>query len=130
VIFRHRRGRSTGGFHFPRGSRTYGFFWRRRSYSLYRMTGPGGRLIAHRFDVLEDCRISESEVSYVDLVLDIWVAADGAVQVEDEDEVAGHAARGLLSKAQQRRIERTRDLLVRRHAAILREAERLLEARS
>ena len=127
VLFRHWRGRSGGGFHFPRGSRTYGFFWRRRPYSLYRMTGRAGRLIAHRFDVLEGCRISESEISYLDLCLDIWVAPDGAVQVEDEDEVAGYAARGLLSKAQQERIERTRDLLVRRHAVIVREAGRLLE---
>ncbi len=126
VLFRHGRGRSAGGFRFPRGSRTYGFFWRRRSYSLYRMLGPSGRLIAHRLDVLEDVRLSETEVSYLDLSLDIWVDPEGAVTIEDEDEVADHAAHGLLSKAQQRHIARTRKLIVRDHRRIIREAERLL----
>ncbi len=126
VLFRHWRGRYGGGFRFPRGSRTHGFFWRRRPYSLYLMTGPDGRLIAHRFDVVDDVRINETEVSYLDLLLDIWVAPDGTVQVEDDEEVAEHTRRGLLSKAQQRRIERTRALLLRRHKAIEREAARLL----
>jgi protein associated with RNAse G/E len=126
VLFRHRRGRSAGGFRFPRGSRTYGFFWRRRSYSLYRMLGPSGRLIAHRFDVLEDVRLSETEVSYLDLFLDIWVAPEGAVTIEDDDEVDDQAARGLLSKAQQRHIACTREHIVRDRGRIIREAERLL----
>ena len=126
ALFRHWRGRSAGGFRLPRGSRTYGFFWKRRPYSLYRMTGPNGRLIAYRFDVVDDIRISEAEVSYLDLLLDIWVAPDGRVQVEDEDDVAAWAGAGLLSKVQRRRIERARALLLRRHATITREAARLL----
>ena len=128
VLFRHACGRSTSGFHVPRGSRTHGFFWRRRPYSLYRMTAPGGRLIAHRFDVVEDARLSEREVSYLDLFLDIWVAPDGTVLVEDEDDVAEYARRGLLSKARRRRIARTRALLLRGHRRIEREAARLLAA--
>jgi predicted RNA-binding protein associated with RNAse of E/G family len=127
VLFRHWRGRSAGRFRFPRGSRTYGFFWRRRSYSLYRMLAPNGRLIAHRFDVLEDVRLSESEISYLDLFLDIWVAPDGTVAIEDEDEVTDHARRCLVSGAQLRRIARTRDYIVENHRRITREAERLLE---
>ena len=127
VRFDHWRGRSAGGFSFPRGSRTHGFFWSRRAYSLYRMTGPDGRPIADRFDVVEDVRLSASEVSYLDLLVDIWVGPDGAVLVEDEDEVAGHLDRGLLSNGQRDRIERTTALLLRRHGAIVREAARLLE---
>ena len=126
VLFRHRRGRSAAGFHVPRGSRTHGFFWTRRPYSLYLISGPDGRPIAGRFDVVEDVRLGDAEVSYLDLVLDIWVAPDGTALVEDEDEVAEARRRGLLSAAQVRRIERTRDLLLRRHAAIRGEAARLL----
>ena len=126
VLFRHWRGRSAGGFRFPRGSSTYGFFWPRRGYSLYRIAGPDGRLIAHRFDVLEDARLSQDEVSYLDLLLDIWVAPDGRVQIEDEDDVAAWAQAGLLSKAQQARIRRTRALLLRSHRRIEGEAARLL----
>lgn len=124
--FDHRAELRAGGFLFPAGSRSYGFFWRRRPYQLYRMTGPDGRLIAHRFDVVEGVRLDEAEVSYTDLLLDLWVDPQGGSRVEDEDEVAAYARRGLLSTEQRARIERTRGLLLRRHAVIAREAARLL----
>jgi len=130
VRFDHWRGRSAGGFSIPRGSHTHGFFWSRRAYSLYRMTEPDGRPIADRFDVVEDVRLSASEVSYLDLLVDLWVAPDGAVLVEDEDEVADHLRRGLLSNAQRERIERTTALLLASHRRIVREAARMLEKRA
>lgn len=120
--------RSLGGFHLPAGSQTYGLFWPRRSYSLYRMLNPQGELVAYRFDVLQDCRISADEVSYLDLLLDIWVSPSGEVQVEDEDDVIAWTNAGLLSTRQVRQIERTRDLLIREHHRICREALRLLES--
>jgi predicted RNA-binding protein associated with RNAse of E/G family len=126
VRFDHWRGRSVGGFRFPRGSVTHGFFWTRRRYSLYRMRGPDRRLIADRYDIVEDVRISEREVSYLDLLLDIWVAPGGAAQIEDEDEVLDHAHRGLLSGGQRSLIEETKALVLRRHHAIASEAEALL----
>lgn len=118
--------RKADGFAFPAGSRSYGFFWRRRPYLLYRMVDPAGRLIAHRFDAVEDMRLSERTMSYTDLLLDVWVDPLGNARVEDEDEVAACLKRGLLSAEQHRRIEQTRALLLRRHAVIVREAERLL----
>ena len=124
--FDHRAELRAGGFLFPAGSRSYGFFWRRRPYQLYRMVGPDGRLIAHRFDVVEGVRLDEDEVSYTDLLLDLWVDPQGGPRAEDEDEVAEYARRGLLSPAQRAHIERTRGLLLRRHAVIAREAARLL----
>lgn len=110
----------------PAGSRTYGFFWRRRPYQLYRVVGPDGALLAHRFDVVDDVRLADERVSYRDLAVDVWVDASGHARVEDEDEVAHYVRRGLLSAAERRRILRTRDLILRRHRVIAREAERLL----
>lgn len=127
VCFDHEKQRRAGGYRVPAGSRTYGFFWRRRPYVLYRIAGPDGRLIAHRFDVVENVRLGEGEVSYTDLLLDLWVDPDGQARLEDEDEVEEHARRGLLAPAQRRRIETTRDLLLRRHRVIVREAARLLD---
>ncbi len=124
--FDQREAREADGFAFPAGSRSYGFFWRRRPYLLYRMVDPAGRLIAHRFDAVEDMRLSERTISYTDLLLDVWVDALGNARVEDEDEVADCLKRGLLSTEQHRRIEQTRALLLQRHAIIAREAERLL----
>ncbi len=129
VLFRHWSERSSGGFLFPPGGRTYGFFWPRRAYSLYRMTGPDGQLIAHRFDVLENCRLSPTGVSYLDLLFDVWVGADGVVQVEDEDDVTAWAAAGLISPLQTRRIAETGALIERDHPRIIREAAQLLRGR-
>ncbi len=126
--FDHDKELRAGGFRFPANSRTYGFFWRRRPYLLYRIVSPNGHLIAHRFDVVEDVRLEEGKVSYTDLLLDLWVDPQGGLRVEDEDEVTECERRGLLSPAQRARIERTRRLLLRRHAAIGREAARLLPA--
>ena len=115
-----------GGFVLPAGGRTFGFFWRRRPYVYYRIEGPDGRLILHRFDVVEEVRLADAEVSYTDLLLDVLVDPSGVARVEDDDDVVEYARRGLLSASQQARIERAQSLLLRRHAAIEREAGRLL----
>ncbi len=120
------RGLQTDGFTFPPGSSTYGFFWKRRPYVMYRMLGPHGQLVANRFDVVEDVSLGEREVSYRDLLLDIWIASSGRIQVADEDDVADARREGALTDAQLARIERTRDLLLRRHRVITAEAVRLL----
>ena len=100
VRFDHEQQRRAGGYRIPAGSQTHGFFWPRRSYVLYRIVGPDGRLIAHRFDVVEDVRLGEVEE---------------------------FARGGLLVPGQHKRIDTTRDLLLRRHRVIVREAARLLD---
>jgi hypothetical protein len=126
VGFRHWRGRSAGGFRIPRGSVTYGVFWTRRPYNIYRTFAPDGRLIADRFDVVEGVRLNDREVSYLDLYVDIWVAPDGTTVVEDEDEARAAASRGLLTRDQRRRIARAKALVLRRHRRIAHEAQRLV----
>ena len=124
--FVHPKTLQRDGFTFERGAVSYGFFWRRRPYVMYRMLGPQGRLVANRFDVVEDVHLGEREVSYRDLLLDIWIDASGVVQVEDESDVADARREGTLSNAQLERINRTRDLILRRHRVIAAGAERLL----
>ena len=124
--FDHHARLRTGGFVLPAGGRTFGFFWRRRPYVYYRIEGTDGQLILHRFDVVEEVRLADAEVSYMDLLLDVLVDPSGVARVEDDDDVGEYARRGLLSASQQARIERARALLLRRHAAIEREAARLL----
>ena len=80
----------------------------------------------HRFDVVEDVHLGEREVSYRDLLLDIWIDASGVVQVEDESDVADARREGTLSNVQLDRINGTRDLILRRHRVIAAGAERLL----
>jgi hypothetical protein len=125
VRFDHGGERRAGGFHFPAGSYTLGFFWRGRAYNCYGIAGPDGAVIAHRFDVVDRVRISSDRVTYRDLLLDLWVSPSGDVQIEDEDEVHQAERDGLLTPAMLARIDRTRALLVRDHRRIVAEVERI-----
>lgn len=126
VRFDHPAERRVAGFFFPAGSYTVGFFWSRRTYNCYRFTGPDRVPIAYRFDVVDRVRIRPGRVSYRDLLLDLWVSPAGAVTVEDEDDVVVAAASGLLDPRQQATIERTRALVLQRHARIIAECELLI----
>jgi predicted RNA-binding protein associated with RNAse of E/G family len=118
LLFPHPGERLAGGFLFPAGSRTYGFFWSRRHYLLYMLHGPDGALIAHRFDVVDEVRLRPGRVEYLDLALDVWVDPSGRAWTEDEDEVIELASRGLLSPQRLALIERTKRLLLARHHRI------------
>ena len=122
LVFPHASERRAGGFVFPAGSRTYGFFWARRHYVLYALHGPGGALIAHRFDVVDEVRLRPDRVEYLDLALDVWADPSGRAWAEDEDEVVELASRGLLSAQRLALIERTKRLLLARHRRIAAEA--------
>ena len=124
--FVHPKALQRDGFTFERGAVSYGFFWRRRPYVMYHMLDPQGRLVANRFDIVEDVQLGEREVSYRDLLLDIWIDASGLVRVADEKEVAEARREGALSNTQFERIDRTRDLILRRHRVITAGAKRLL----
>ena len=124
VRFVHTAARAAGGFFFPDGSVTFGFFWAGRHYNLYRFTGPDGVVIAYRFDVVDAVRITPAHVRYTDLLLDAWLAPGGELRVEDEDEVEAAEAAGLLSPRRRSIIDRTRLLLERAHPRIVAEAER------
>ncbi|MGE3411601.1 MAG: hypothetical protein AB7L91_05200 [Dehalococcoidia bacterium] len=100
---------------------SYGVFWARRPYVCYHMVHRAdGREWVSRFDVVRDVRLGAREVSYTDLLLDLWVDADGP-RWEDDDEVQAAAVAGLLTRTDQERIARTRSLLDRRHRTIVRE---------
>lgn len=90
----------------PPGSISYGYFWTRRPFNVYRMRtqdegtgkGNGGRILAHRFDALTEVRISAEQVSYRDLALDWWVLADGTLMEEDRGEFDALVAAGTFSE--------------------------------
>lgn len=106
---------------------SYGCFWARRPYLCYHMVRrEDGREWVSRFDVVRDVRLGAQEVSYTDLLLDLWVDANGA-RWEDDDEVEAARAAGVLGDRDLERIEHTRALLTRRHRAVVREIRTRLE---
>ena len=111
----------------PAGTLTLAFFWRDRTYNLYRFLSPDGEPFGYRFDVVTDVVIHPDRVEYLDLLLDVRVLPDGTVRVEDEDEVEEAARSGLLSPTHDSIIGRTRELLLEHHGRILDEAIRLVD---
>ena len=80
----------------PPGSVSYGYFWRSRPYTVYRMR-DGDRIVAHRFDAVAGVSIREGEVSYRDLALDWWLTAEGELLEEDRDEFDELREAGVFS---------------------------------
>lgn len=107
----------------PPGSVSDGYFWRRRPYNLYRMYGPDGNVLVHRFDAVTDVRLEGDVLSYRDLVLDWWVLPGGRVVEEDREELAGLVAAGVLSERDRARAEEAAREVLARYRHVIDEAE-------
>ncbi|MBI2950466.1 DUF402 domain-containing protein [bacterium] len=103
-----------GDVTFAPGSTTYAHYWEGRGYVAWRMHDPDGRLRGHVFHICRDVRIGAGVVDYRDMLLDIWVGADGGVIVLDEEEVRECAEKGLVSREDVAWIEgQRREVLAR-----------------
>lgn len=86
----------------PAGTVSYGFFWPRRPYNVYRWVSPEGVVLAHRFDAVTDVRITDESVDYRDLILDWWALPDDTLLEEDRDELEAAIAAGTISAGDQK----------------------------
>jgi predicted RNA-binding protein associated with RNAse of E/G family len=75
-----------GGMVFPMGGYTAGHFWVDRPYNVYHWL-DGGRTLAYYFNVGLVDEISDTRVAWRDLIIDVLVKPDGAIDILDEDEV-------------------------------------------
>ena len=109
---------------------SYGLFWARRPYLCYYLVPQDRGLQPRaRFDVIRDMSLGAVEVSYTDLILDLWVV-DGALRWEDEAELNAATRSGLVSTADRADIDRARDILTRGHRRIVREVENVFRVYS
>ena len=107
------------------GSVTLGYFWSDRTYNVYRVAGPGGALVAHRFDILRDVSIAEDRIEWTDLLVDAWVWPDGRVEWKDLEQLAKYRACGWIPEADVARVRRTRAALDAGFPRIVAEVERI-----
>ena len=103
----------------PAGSVSYGYFWPRRPYSLYRWLSPDGSVVAHRFDAVCDVHVTAEEVAYHDLVLDWWVLPDDELIEEDRDELEELLASGSITPADARRANEAAQQIFSRYRHII-----------
>jgi hypothetical protein len=86
---------------FRRGDVFVEFYYWRRPYTVAQVSAADGTLKGWYGDVcLPPRRSAPGELSYVDLELDLWRGADGAVALLDEQEYAGRRAAGGFTPAQ------------------------------
>jgi predicted RNA-binding protein associated with RNAse of E/G family len=111
---------------FAAGSYTYGYFWDDRSYNIYRMHLASGELYGHRFDILRDAQLEGDRLLWTDLLLDVWLYADGRIVWKDEDELAEYLREGWMSREDGELVRRTRRELERSFDHIVAEADELL----
>jgi hypothetical protein len=106
----------------PKGTTTLGWFWTRRPYNLYRFLAPDGEVLRHRFDVVDEVRIGDDRVEYLDLIVDVLVSPTGEITIEDEDELQQAAKRGRVDERRVEAIERALTTITRDWRRIVREA--------
>jgi predicted RNA-binding protein associated with RNAse of E/G family len=75
-----------GGLVFPKGGYTAGHFWTDRPYNVYHWLNAG-KTLGYYFNVGLVDEISEKRVAWRDLIIDVLVKPDGAIDILDEDEV-------------------------------------------
>jgi hypothetical protein len=105
----------------PRGSTTMAHHWTDRGYVLWRMFASDGSLIGTLFHICKDVLISDQSVSYLDLIVDIWVTTEGDTRVLDEDELEECEQKGLLTDQEKQWIEKQKMLILDTHVRIIEE---------
>ena len=76
-----------GGMVFPMGGYTAGHFWIDRPYNVYHWLEASGRTLAYYFNVGIVDEISETQVAWRDLIVDVLIKPDVTIDILDEDEV-------------------------------------------
>ena len=114
-----------GGMVFPKGGYTAGHFWIDRPYNVYHWLEPSGRTLAYYFNVGIVDEISEAQVAWRDLIVDVLIKPDGAIDILDEDEVPPDLPvehRGTIARALEQIVTNPKRLV----AEIERESRALL----
>ena len=91
------------------GTVTYAFYWPDKPFTLYKWYDPQGRKIADYFNIADTIEISQQEIRWRDLVIDVLRFPDGSLRILDEAELPQNldqvlyrkimsSKKGLLSK--------------------------------
>lgn len=102
----------------PKGGYTAGHFWVDRPYNVYHWL-EGSRTLGYYFNVGLVDEISESRIAWRDLIIDVLVKPDGAIDILDEDEVPAD-----LPAEHRRTIAQALEQIVTNPKRLVREIER------
>ena len=89
---------------------------------------PDAELLGYFVHICRDVAISDGEVDYLDLLLDIWFYPDGRHVILDEDEVAECLESGRLTAKDAAYIEAAKDAALAGFSADARALEAFVHA--
>jgi protein associated with RNAse G/E len=104
------------------GSCTIAHYRAGRGYVLWNMFHPDGTAAGSLFHICRDITITRERVSYIDLVIDIWVTPEGAPRILDEDELRDCIRSGSVSHDELMWIEEQKKSILTQYKSILAEA--------
>ena len=90
----------------PEGTLSLGYFWEGKPYTAYHWVGDKGETLALYFNICDSTRISDTEIAWRDLTVDVLMTPDRRCRVLDEDELPDD-----LDEPLRDRINATRDRL-------------------
>lgn len=102
-----------------KGSTTIGYYWADKGYILWRIFDPEGSLTGTLFHICKDVTMTEHTVSYLDLILDIWVSPEGDLRIFDEDELEDAKKADLIDKDESHWIEEQKKIVLENYAVII-----------
>ncbi len=86
--------------HLPSGTTTLAFYRAQANFVLWRFVDLQGQLKGHLFHICSELEVRTDEVSYLDLLLDVWVDVQGNAEILDEEELHACVVSGKMSKKQ------------------------------
>ena len=83
---------------FDAGSTTFAYYKTGMGYALWKMLNSHKRLEGYLFHICQDLEVGEDKVEYLDLLLDVWIDAEGQMTILDRDEVEACAEKGVIGE--------------------------------
>lgn len=115
-------GNRIGPLVLPPGHISYRFHWPNRSYNLYKIFDANGKLLGNCFNLADSLKLSEGEVSWRDLNIDILVIEDGRPEI-----INGGDRLELQQTWLHIYIEATKQDLMRKYREIIADTDLMLE---
>ena len=87
-----------GSVIFGAGSTTYAYYKIGMGYVIWKMLDPDDRLKGYLFHICQDLHVEYDKVTYLDLLLDVWIDSEGQITILDQDEVEDCRAKGVIGE--------------------------------
>lgn len=114
------------GTRLPAGSQTLAFYHTGVAHVLWRMYAPSGDLKGHLFHICRNVQVEKHRVSYLDLLLDVWIDSDGIAEVLDREDVDICYREGKLCEAELKAIAAEERRIVTHWPVLVREMDAYL----